>query len=94
MQINWNVRFSNPHFWVQVILAAIVPVMSYFGLSAADCTTWPMVFETLYKACTNPYICLTVLISVYNAVIDPTTAGIGDSLRALGYTKPAKEEKI
>ena len=30
MKINWRVRFRNPHFWIQVILAAVMPVLGYF----------------------------------------------------------------
>ena len=73
MKINWNVRFHNPHFIVQLILAAVIPIMSYFGINAEDLTTWPMLFQTLINAVTNPYVCLTVAVSIYNAVVDPNS---------------------
>lgn len=89
MKINWRPRLRNPLFWVQVILAAVTPVFAYFGLTACDMTTWGKILETALAAITNPYVCLMAAVSVYNAVIDPTTSGMGDSLRALQYQKPA-----
>lgn len=91
--INWKVRLKNPHFWVQVALAAITPVFGYFGIQAEALTSWNMLFGTLVSALTNPYVCLIAAVSIYNAVIDPTTAGVSDSLRALGYTAPYKKER-
>lgn len=93
MKINWRVRFRNPHFWIQVILAAVMPVLGYFGLTASDMTTWTKVLDTFLKAVSSPYVLLTAAISVYNAVVDPTTSGIGDSPRALCYQKPAKQKE-
>lgn len=91
MKINWTVRLKNPHWWVQIALALVIPVLGYFGLSAADITTWGMVFETVGRAFTNPYVVGMMIVSVYNAITDPTTAGIGDSAQALKYTEPKKE---
>ena len=39
----------------------------------------------------NPYVLGLVAMSVWNACNDPTTAGLTDSARALGYTKPAQK---
>lgn len=88
MKLNLKVRLKNPAFWVQIALAVVAPVMAYFGLTGADMTTWTMVWQTLLNAVANPYVCMLVLVSVYNALQDPTTPGIGDSARALTYSKP------
>ena len=88
MKINWKVRVKNQYFWVQILLAIAVPVLGYFGLSASDLTTWTTVFETVGKAFLNPYVIGMMVVSAYNAVIDPTTVGISDSDRAMTYTKP------
>lgn len=93
MKINWRVRFRNPHFWIQVILAAVTPVLGYFGLTASDMTTWTKVLDTFLKAVSSPYVLLTAAVSVYNAVVDPTTSGIGDSMRALCYQRPSDAEQ-
>lgn len=91
MKINWKVRIKNPQWWGQIALAVIMPVLGYFGLSAADITTWGMAFETVGRAFTNPYVVGMMIVCAYNAVIDPTTAGIGDSKQALTYNAPKQK---
>lgn len=92
MNINLTVRKNNPVFWFNIILAIVGPVMAYFGLTGADFTTWPLVWDTIVKAVSNPYVIVTVIISVWNAINDPTTAGITDSARAMTYTTPCKDK--
>jgi len=92
MKINWTVRIKNPVFWAHIAVAVLTPILSYFGLTGADLTTWAMVLDTLKAAVLNPYVCVLVLVSVWNAVNDPTTAGLSDSARALGYIKPWEDK--
>ena len=87
-QINWKVRLSNPIFYFQLGLSILTPIMLYFGVNASDITTWNKLFEILYGAVSNPFVLMSVVISVYNSVIDPTTKGFGDSKNALTYQKP------
>lgn len=91
MKINWKVRLKNPQWWVQIVLALVIPVLGYFGMTGADVTTWGVLWDTVIRAVSNPYVIVLAAVSVYNAIIDPTTAGIGDSLQALNYTAPKKE---
>lgn len=86
MMINWKIRFKNTHFLGQVLIAFAVPIFSYFGLSATDVTTWNVLFTTIGKAMANPYVVLTIIVSVYNAINDPTTIGLSDSEKALKKT--------
>ena len=88
MGINWKIRFKNPMFYAQLILSFITPILAYMGLTAQDLTTWSAVGDMLFRAVSNPYVLGMVVISVYNAVIDPTSTGITDSDRAMRYYKP------
>ena len=90
MRLNWKVRFNkkNIKFWVQVAVSVIIPVLAYFGLTAQDFTTWEMVGKTIAEAFKNPYVVGLMLVAFGNAVIDPTTKGVGDSENALTYTEP------
>ena len=90
--MNLKVRAKNPVFWFNILLSVVAPVLAYFGLTGADFTTWDFVFETIVKAVQNPYVVFGVAVSVWNALNDPTTAGLGDSKRAMGYEKPFKED--
>ena len=76
--IDWKVRFSNPTFIVQLILAMFLPVLAYFGLNWEDMTTWGAILDVLIEGIKNPVVVVAVIVSVYNLVIDPTTKGITD----------------
>ena len=88
--MNLRVRIKNPVFWVQIILGAVATALAYAGLTAADLTTWPALWEALRQAVLNPVIVVAVACSLWSCVTDPTTAGLGDSQQALGYTQPKK----
>ena len=88
MGINWKIRFKNPMFYAQLILSFITPILAYMGLTAQDLTTWSAVGNMLFEAVSNPYVLGMVVISVYNAVIDPTSTGLTDSKTAMQYYKP------
>ena len=92
MQINWKVRIKNPVFWVQIALSVLTPIMAYFGITAEDLTSWNIVASTLLEAVKNPYVLCLVVLSVWNSINDPTTAGVSDSTQALTYTTPRKKE--
>lgn len=88
MKINWKVRFSNPVFYAQLILAILLPIISYLGIKFEDLTTWVKMRNVLVQAISNPYVLALVLVSVWNALIDPTTKGLSDSVQARTYQKP------
>lgn len=88
MKINWKVRIKNPLWWVQIAAALVLPILAYFGLAWEDMTSWGALWDVLQRAVQNPVVLLAAAASVFNAVTDPTTAGIGDSRRALGYKTP------
>ncbi|MCI7723813.1 phage holin [Erysipelotrichaceae bacterium] len=86
--MNWKVRFKNPLFIAQMILAVLTPILAYAGLTVKDLTTWQALGDLLMGALSNPYVLGLVVVSVFNAVTDPTTSGVKDSEQALTYTKP------
>ena len=38
--INWKVRFKNPMFYAQLIIAVLTPILAYMGITAQDLTSW------------------------------------------------------
>ena len=90
-RINWKVRIKNPVFWVQVAIAVVLPILTYFGLTWEDMTSWAAIGNLLLRAVKNPVVIAAVLASVWNAVNDPTTAGLKDSQRAMAYEKPYRD---
>ena len=91
--MNFKVRFKNPIFIAQLILAILTPILAYAGLTVQDLTSWKMLGEILLEAIKNPYVLGLIAVSVWNALNDPTTAGVTDSNLAMTYNKPkAKNE--
>ena len=73
---------------MQILLSILTPILAYAGLTAQDLTTWAKLGEVLIMALSNPYVLGLVIVSVWNALNDPTTKGITDSKRAMEYKKP------
>ena len=83
--INWTVRLKNKDFWMSLIpaiLLLIQVVAAPFGLV--------LDFGELGNqllAIVNATFAVLVILGI---VVDPTTAGVGDSAQALTYTEPKK----
>ena len=90
--INWKVRANNPQFWFQIFLAIAVPIGTYFGVTGKDVTSWKVLIDLVGQAVSNPYVIAMVVVSVYNAVNDPSTKGIQDGENALEYVKPSQKK--
>ncbi|MEA4986530.1 MAG: phage holin [Anaerovorax sp.] len=88
MKINWRVRVRNPVFLAQIICAIFGPILAYFGIMWEEITTWERLFKVLVQALQNPVVVVAVFLSMINAITDPTTKGIGDSIQAGNYIKP------
>lgn len=87
MKINWKVRIKNPYFWIGLLGI----VLSAMGVSADMFTSWGVVVEQAKALISNPYMIGSVIMALLGAILDPTTAGITDSQRALEYNSPSQE---
>ena len=86
MKINWKVRIQNKAFWVALIPAALVliqAVAGVFGL-AIDLGDIGNKLLAVVEA-------VFIVLAILGIVVDPTTAGVMDSTRAMSYTEPNKE---
>ena len=81
MKINWKVRFRN-RVWLGSFLSLIVGFV-YSMMALFD--VFPGVTQSLVVQMLNQVLTFLGLIGV---IVDPTTAGFGDSERALGYEEP------
>lgn len=91
--MNLKVRFKNPIFIAQLILAIFTPILAYAGLTFQDLTSWTTLGNVLLDAISNPYVLGLIIVSIWNALNDPTTSGITDSELAMKYQKPKKKIK-
>ena len=72
-------------------MAVILPILTYFGLTWEDMTSWAAIGNLLLRAVKNPVVIVSVIASVWNAINDPTTAGLKDSQRAMTYEEPYRD---
>ena len=89
MKVNIPVRFRNPWFWVGVASVAITAI----GVDPQTFTSWAAVWNGIVSVLSNPVQLVTMCLAILSVFVDPTTAGIGDSKTALGYTHPNREGK-
>ena len=82
--INWKVRFKNK-VWLGSFFSLVVGFV-YSMLAIFD--VFPAVTQNVVMQLINQVLTFLGLIGV---IVDPTTAGIGDSQRAMSYEEPWKD---
>ena len=85
MKVNWKVRFKNKT-WLSMFLSLIVGFV-FNLLKMFDVA--PVITESQVL---NVISQLLTLLGLFGVIVDPTTAGIGDSDRAMSYEEPWSDE--
>ena len=85
MKINWKVRFQNK-VWLGSFFSLMIGFV-YSLLALFD--VFPAVTQNLVVQLLNQVLTFLGLIGV---IVDPTTAGLGDSERAMGYEVPFQDD--
>lgn len=82
--INWRVRFKNKTWLISFIVTVLAFVYQILGL-----------FDVTPAVSQNDVVQLVTLIvnmlAAVGVVVDPTTAGVSDSQRAMTYDSPKKD---
>jgi len=84
MKINWKVRFKQKVFltsFISLIVSFVYSMLALFDVFPA--VTKNSVLEVVNQV-------LTIL-GLLGIIVDPTTAGISDSERAMSYEEPYKD---
>lgn len=81
--INWQVRIKSKQFWLALIpavllLVQVVAAVFGFELDLGD----------IGNKLLDVVNALFAVLAILGIVVDPTTAGVGDSAQALTYDKP------
>ena len=85
--INWAIRIKNKNFWMSIIpgiLLLIQAIGAVFGFT--------LDFGELSTKLIAVVNAVFVVLAILGIVTDPTTAGVRDSERALGYSEPYKDD--
>ena len=83
MKINWKVRFKNKTWLITFLLAILAFLYQVLGMFDIVPPVTEDMATQLIAAVVNILVALGV-------VIDPTTAGAGDSQQAMTYNEPKK----
>ena len=81
--INWMVRIKNKQFWM-----SLIPALALVVQAVAAVFGWELDFGNLTGKVLAVVDAVFALLVILGIVVDPTTAGVGDSKRALGYQEP------
>lgn len=87
MKINWTVRLKNKVWLATMISFLISTVYQWLGyFDIAPVVTQDAVLQLASAV-------LQVL-SLLGLIVDPTTAGVADSERAMKYEEPYQQDKV
>ena len=86
-RINWKIRLMNKQFWL-----SLIPALALCAQAIAAVFGWEIDLSPTVTTLLAVVNTVFALLAVLGVVVDPTTAGIGDSERALGYEAPWEDE--
>lgn len=81
MKINWKVRMQHKQFWVSLIALLIVLANQIAGIFNVDITIYSEQVTGISET-------VLMILALMGIIVDPTTSGASDSMRALRYEKP------
>lgn len=85
MKVNWKVRFKNKTWlsmFISLVVGFVFNILKMFDI-------FPTVTENTILNIINQVLTFLGLIGV---LVDPTTAGLSDSNRAMTYVEPWNDE--
>ena len=85
--INWKIRLMNKQFWL-----SLIPALALTAQAVAAVFGWEIDLTTAVGKLLTVVNTVFALLVVLGIVVDPTTEGVGDSERALGYNEPWTDE--
>ena len=81
--INWKLRLGNKATLTAILMAAVSIVYTVLGMLG--------VVPSFTQSQVGDLVAMVVqLLTLLGVVVDPTTEGVSDSERAMGYEEPDK----
>lgn len=87
--LNLKVRMKNKTFWLSFIPAALLLIQAVAKLFG-----FTLELEGIKAQLLEVVNAVFVLLTIMGVVVDPTTSGVSDSMRALAYSDPADSDKL
>lgn len=86
MKVNWKVRFKNKVWltsFISLVVGFVFNILKMFEIV-------PAVTENLIMEIVGQFL---TFLGLFGVIVDPTTAGMNDSIRAMGYVEPWNDEQ-
>ncbi len=86
MKVNWKVRFKNKVWltsFISLVVGFVFNILKMFEIV-------PAVTENLIMEIVGQFL---TFLGLFGIIVDPTTAGMNDSIRAMGYVEPWNDEQ-
>ena len=87
--INWRIRLKNKQFWL-----SLIPALALCAQAIAAIFGFEIDLSTMVGKLLTAVDAVFAVLVVLGIVVDPTTAGVGDSTRAMGYEVPWVDEPV
>lgn len=87
MMINWKVRIKNKAFWL-----AVIPAVALVAQAVAALFGYTIDLGTIVGKIQAVVNAVFALLAILGIVVDPTTEGVNDSKRAMGYDTPWSDD--
>lgn len=87
MKVNWKVRFKNGT-WLSMFFSLIIG-FAFNMLKLFDVV--PVITESQVLNIVNQFL---MLLGLFGVIVDPTTSGLNDSQRAMGYAEPWTDDPV
>lgn len=88
MKVNWKVRIKNETFWMTIIPASLLVIQSVAAVFG-----YTLDLGDLGNKLLTVVNSIFALLAILGIVVDPTTAGVSDSTKAMSYNKPKMSKK-
>ena len=85
-KINWKVRVLNKTFWLTLVPALALLLQTFLAVFNVRLELGETIDKLLVFI--NALFAVLMIVGIVN---DPTTAGLTDSIRALGYHEPSED---
>lgn len=82
-KINWKVRIQNKAFWISFVPAILLLLQMVAGMLG-----YQLELGDLGDKLLGIINAVFAVLASLGIVTDPTTKGLSDSVRAMGYTEP------
>ena len=86
MKVNWKVRFKNKVWltsFISLVVGFVFNILKMFEIV-------PAVTENLIMEIVGQFL---TFLGLFGVIVDPTTAGMNDSILAMGYVEPWNDEQ-